>query len=129
MSDTINLEDFPTEEWLDIFLKINEDNESPERKAVLAERDACKERNPLHFNHITEVLYAYDIMGLATHGAPSDEYDPEAATILVKYEETDFTANAEDLAEIIREEFEMWFGFSVDGDYVAMANEIITWGS
>jgi len=131
MSDTINLDNVPVEEWADILKQINEDNTSPERQAVLDARDACKERNEYLFAHITEVLYEYDLMDLAKYGAPSDEYDPEAATILVRYEQSEFTSTAEELAEIIREEFVEWFGEGITAttDYIKIADEIINRGS
>lgn len=82
------------------------------------------------FAHITEVLYEYDPVGLTAFGAPSDEYDPEAATILVRYVQADFLCTVAELAEIVREEFVHWFGkecFTTETNvFTRIAEEIIT---
>ncbi len=59
------------------------------------------------FEKIRRALYIADPIGLAANGAPADEYDPEAGTILSRLPDATST---EDVHRIVREELIRWFG-------------------
>jgi hypothetical protein len=56
---------------------------------------------------LMRALYETDPIGLAATGAPQDEYQPEAGTILSRLPEA---ANVDDVQRIVREELIRWFG-------------------
>ncbi len=61
-------------------------------------------------NELEQVLHRHDPMSLASMGAPADEYEPEAGTIA---ERLPTAASAEDVAAVMVEEFERWFGAEI----------------
>lgn len=65
------------------------------------------------FFAVTELLALYDPLGLIALGAPSDEYDPEAKTIMVQLDDAE---SVEDLHNIIYTEFVRWFDKSIAGE-------------
>ena len=73
---------------------------------------------------VKAALNKADPIGLLEMGAPSDEYDPEVATIVPR------VAKAADVSEvhrIVHEEFKQWFGVDTAGpitNYEAPAHEI-----
>lgn len=56
---------------------------------------------------IADILYRHDPIGLVALGAPADEYQPEADTILPKLKQA---GSVEELRRIIHQEFISWFG-------------------
>ena len=54
-------------------------------------------------NNHTELLCEIDPMGLTKHGAPQDEYEPEATSILALLEKEHFTPAS------LRSVFVFWF--------------------
>lgn len=55
---------------------------------------------------LTQLLFRHDPMGLIAAGAPDDEYESEAETIAPRLAEA---ASADDVRQILVEEFESWF--------------------
>lgn len=71
------------------------------------------------YEELVQVLYRHDPIGLASSGAPHDEYEPEVGTIISRLRSA---ANAEDVTRIVYEEFSHWFGAeSTTGPYKAYA--------
>src|SRR6202042_104619 len=70
----------------------------------------------LHYQNLqqglTALLSRHDPLGLAAAGAPQDEYEPEASTIIPRPKDTN---SAEDVRRIVHEEFLHWF----DGEETA----------
>lgn len=60
---------------------------------------------------IRQVLHKHDLMELIVHGAPRDEYEPEARTIADRI--LDEKVLQSDMPRVVREEFQRWFG--IDG--------------
>ncbi len=81
-----------------------------------------KKNRALHLD-ISAILLKYDPMQIGAV-AETDEYDLEAATILSRIKEVH---TKEELADIVYEEFQSWYGREEVGDkelYVQMAGEI-----
>ena len=80
----------------------------PDRDIVLqrAERKRLKIEYSALFDDLTALLYQLDPVGL-NYGINPDEYEPEVGTILPRVMELE---TASEIASIIREEFEVWFG-------------------
>jgi hypothetical protein len=74
---------------------------------------------------LTALLYRHDPIGLASAGAPKDEYEPEASTIIPRLKDA---KNADDVRRIVHEEFLHWFdGEGTAGPesaYTAIAHDI-----
>lgn len=76
------------------------------------------------FATVSEILFRHDPIGI-NFGGNTDEYDPEAGTILPRLRPEH---GVEDVTAIVREEFVHWFGSeSVRGEaqYAAIAEEIL----
>jgi hypothetical protein len=58
------------------------------------------------FEDVTAYVYEQDPMGL-NFGINPDEYEPEVGTILPRALHAE---SADDIVDVIREEFERWFG-------------------
>ena len=75
------------------------------------------------FAEVSAILFRHDLVGI-NFGGNTDEYDPEAGTILPRLRQG---TTAEGVAEIVREEFVRWFGREApEGteSYLALAEEI-----
>jgi len=59
------------------------------------------------YEELVQILYRHDPIGLATSGAPHNEYEPEVGIIIPRLRSA---ASAEDVTHIIYEEFSRWFG-------------------
>ena len=59
------------------------------------------------YEELVRILYRHDPIGLASSGAPHDEYEPEVGTIIPRLGSA---ASAEDVTRIVYEEFCRWFG-------------------
>ena len=76
-----------------------------------------------YVNEINEILYDYDIEGLADLGCPEDEYYDEAELIL-KHINADMTV--EEVANICRVVYDdMFFPFHSVEQFEDMASEIL----
>jgi len=64
------------------------------------------------FDEVSRILYRHDPMSLARCGAPADEYDIEASTILSRLNDCN---TAHDSRKVIHEEFAHWFGANLAG--------------
>ncbi len=73
---------------------------------------------------LTELLYRHDPIGLAALGAPKDEYEAEAGSIIPRLPEAE---SKDDVRRIVHEEFVRWFGDEQAGPesaYDRIAEEI-----
>ena len=71
------------------------------------------------------LLADYDLMGLIVRGAPSDEYGPEARTILRYLTEENYNVKIDTLANRVQYTFLIWFDEQVDMiPCIMIANEI-----
>ena len=76
------------------------------------------------FSAVSEILFRHDPIGI-NFGGNTDEYDPEAGTILPRLRPEH---SVEDVTAIVREEFRRWFGAECvrgEGQYAAIAEEIL----
>ena len=71
-----------------------------------AERKRLKAEYSLLFEELTAILFRIDPVGIADE-ENFDEYEPEVGTILPRLSSA---GSAEDVKEIIRQEFTNWFG-------------------
>ena len=62
---------------------------------------------------VSRLLYRFDPIGLVRYGAPVDEYDPEAETILARLPSC---GSAHAAHTVVHEEFTRWFGAEVAGE-------------
>lgn len=81
-------------------------------KGTRAERHRLKQAHPQLFRDILEILNRHDPIGLVGIGAPDDEYEPEAGTILARLDEA---RSAGELERIVHEEFVSWFSEEIAG--------------
>ena len=72
-----------------------------------------------------QIPYRHDPIGLASSGAPHDEYEPEVGTIIPLLRSAD---SVEDVTRIVYQEFSRWFGAeSTTGPqkaYTPIGNEV-----
>lgn len=76
------------------------------------------------YGEVVAILYQHDPIGLSGAGAPEDEYEPEAGTILPRLGEARSVADAR---HIIHEEFVHWFDAALAGpatDYAQIADDV-----
>jgi len=89
-----------------------------------AQEERAKRRYGALFGEVAAVLYRHDPAGLAAAGAPKDEYEPEASTILPRLEHT---SSGREALWVVRDEFSRWFSPDVAGTaerYEEAASEI-----
>lgn len=77
-----------------------------DRVQASVERQRLKSAYAAMFADLAAYLYEQDPMGLNS-GVNPDEYEPEMGTILPRAFEAETAA---EIADVIREEFERWFG-------------------
>jgi hypothetical protein len=87
-----------------------------------AARDAVRQRHPRLFTAVSEAMFRHDPIGI-NFGNNADEYDPEAGTVVPRLSAC---ASAEDVENVMIEEFSAWFGADIAGraHYAALANEV-----
>ena len=78
----------------------------PDRVQASVERQRLKREYAAIFEDLAAYLYEQDPMGL-NYGINPDEYEAEVGTILPRVFEAE---SAAEIADVIREEFERWFG-------------------
>lgn len=86
------------------------------------DRDLTRAEYGSLFDEVVALLFRHDPIGL-NFGVNSDEYEPEAATLLPRLDEAE---TAEALRRIVHEEFVRWFGDSAGpaSDYTEIAREL-----
>jgi hypothetical protein len=93
----------------------------PER--LRKQREELRAQNPALFEQVSEILFRHDPIGV-NFGDNTDEYEPEAGTILARIPGARSTAA---VRSIIHEEFVSWFGeiAGTEDRYTAVADEIL----
>ena len=102
-------EELPVPEWI---------------KRARVERAEVKKKHPELFKEVSAILYRYDPIGIGgAVGAPPDEYDAEAGTIIPRLQEC---RSEQDAVRVVFEEFRRWFGKDAGGEerYVRPGREI-----
>lgn len=86
------------------------------------ERDLARAEFGPRFDEVVALLFRHDSIGI-NFSDNSDEYEPEAVTLLPRLDEAKTVA---DLRRIILEEFVRWFGKSAgtESDYTEIAREL-----
>jgi hypothetical protein len=77
-----------------------------------AQEEGARRRYGAPFGAVAGVLYRHDSVGLAAAGAPEDEYEPEASTILPRLEHA---SSEREALWVVRDEFARWFSPDVAG--------------
>jgi hypothetical protein len=80
-------------------------------ESARAERSEIKKKYGRLFEEVSAILQRYDPIGIAA-GAPSDEYDAEAGTIIPRLKEC---RSDRDVQTVVFEEFGRWFGKDIAG--------------
>lgn len=76
------------------------------------------------YDEVVAILYQHDPVALSRAGAPEDEYEPEAGTIVPRLREA---RSADDVRRIIHEEFVHWFDAALAGpetEYAQAARDV-----
>ena len=76
------------------------------REQILEDRRRLKNKYGQLFDLVSAILFQADPIGIAFENPNTDEYDPEAETILPRMERC---ANVEDTLRVVHEEFVRWF--------------------
>lgn len=77
-----------------------------DRETLLRERRALKRKYGDLFATVSALLFEADLQGI-NFGDNTDEYEPEASTIIPRLEHA---RNEQDVVAIVHEEFCRWFG-------------------
>jgi hypothetical protein len=88
-----------------------------------AARSAVQARDPIFFAAVSKAMFVHDPIGI-NFADNTDEYDGEAGTVIPRLAAC---RSAEDVAEVLLEEFRSWFGAETAGDlsaYRALATDI-----
>lgn len=86
-------------------------------------RRAAREKDPIFFAAVSGAMFKHDPIGI-NFGHNTDEYDTEAGTVIPRIPAC---RSAEDVALVLHEEFQAWFGTEGAGEiaaYGALAAEI-----
>lgn len=79
-----------------------------DREHILSERRKLRAMYKELFTEVAAILYELDPLNITFEGiAPSDEYEPEARTILPRLRSC---SSVEDVRRVLYEEFVNWFG-------------------
>lgn len=97
--------------------------------ALRRERERLKESYPAAHRWLRDLLARHDPLGLISVGAPNDEYEEQADTLLPRLLELRRSGEPEEGAvlRIVHEEFVKWYGAAAAGTaerYAASAIEI-----
>jgi hypothetical protein len=88
------------------------------------QRRSAERRDPKLFAEVSKVVRRHDPLGLVEMGAPEDEYDNEAAAILMVLGKC---TCAQEALDLIHEVFVRWFDTDLAGPkkrYAPLAREI-----
>jgi hypothetical protein len=92
---------------------------------IRAERRRLKAEYGELLDQVSALLFRHDPIGIAAHGCPEDEYEPEVGTILPQLQRCSSSA---DVVRVVHSEFVRWFdGEETAGpqeSYTEIANEI-----
>jgi hypothetical protein len=94
------------------------------RELILEERKQLKSEYGELFDALSRILYSADPIGIAFDNPNTDEYDPEAGTILPRLK---VCTSDDDVLRVVHEEFVRWFDPETAGamrNYRKIANEI-----
>jgi hypothetical protein len=94
------------------------------REQILEERKQLKSEYGELFDELSRILYRADPIGIAFDNPNTDEYDPEAGTILPQLKAC---TSDDDVLRIVHEEFVRWFELATAGprdNYRSVATEI-----
>ena len=105
----------------------NSDELPPEVIASVNNARAARKRvqaqDPCFFAAVSSAMFQHDLIGI-NFTDNTDEYDAEAGTVIPRLSTC---LNAEDVARVLREEFQKWFGIETVIEvsaYYALANDI-----
>ena len=82
-------------------------------ESVRSERKRLKAEYRELYQSLTDILASHDPIGLILDGPNTDEYEPEAGTILPRLKEA---KSSNDVLQIVYEEFVDWFGDDTAGE-------------
>ena len=88
-----------------------------------AKRSAVQAEDPIFFAAVSKAMFERDPIGI-NFADNTDEYDAEAGTVIPRLASC---RSAEDVAQVLLEEFRSWFGVETAGDlpaYRALAADI-----
>ena len=94
------------------------------REQIREERRRLKEEYGSLFDSVAALLFRHDPIGIAFENPCTDEYEPEAGTILPRLREC---KSANDVLRVVHEEFVRWFDPEIAGAesvYTEIASEI-----
>ena len=93
------------------------------REQILEEHRQLKAEYRELIGAVSALLYRHDPIGIAFDNENTDEYDPEAATILPRLRNCE---SASDVQRVVHEEFVRWFhtGAGPEEGYALIASEI-----
>ena len=94
------------------------------REQILEERRQLKAEYGELFSAVSALLYRHDPIGIAFDNENTDEYDPEAGTILPRLRNCESTS---DVQRVVHDEFVRWFDAENAGPeegYALIASEI-----
>jgi hypothetical protein len=94
------------------------------REEILRERRHLKAQYGVLFDSVAALLFRHDPIGIAFDDKNTDEYEPEAGTILPRPRRCESHADA---LRVVHEEFVRWFGADIAGPeewYAEIASEI-----
>ena len=86
-------------------------------------RSAVQARDPTFFAAVSKAMFERDPIGI-NFIDNTDEYDPEAGTVIPRL---GACRSTEDIAQVLLEEFQSWFGTETAGDlptYRALAADL-----
>jgi hypothetical protein len=94
------------------------------REEILQERRQLKAEYGQLFDSVSALLFRHDPIGVAFDNENTDEYDPEAGTILPRLRGCESLADA---LRVVHQEFVRWFDADIAGPeegYATIASEI-----
>jgi hypothetical protein len=94
------------------------------RDEILRERRQLRAQYGILFDSVAALLFRYDPIGIAFDNENTDEYEPEAGTILPRLRSCE---SPDDALRAIHEEFVRWFDADTAGPvdrYAEIASEI-----
>jgi len=92
-------------------------------KQARASRQAVQARDPSFFEAVSGAMFKHDPIGINVED-DTDEYDAETGTVIPRLSTC---RSPDDVASILSQEFQAWFGAETAGDiaaYKALAAEI-----
>jgi hypothetical protein len=94
------------------------------REEILKERRGLRAEYGSLFDSVAALLFRHDPIGIAFENPNTDEYEPEAGTILPRLRDCE---SSNDVLRVVHEEFVRWFDAEIagpEGPYAEIASEI-----